>query len=342
MEKIRNTYFDNLKSVLITLVVIGHFLLPFESTRFKDGIVYVIYAFHMPMFVMISGYFAKSVYVGGKFCWKKVWKVLWLYVVFQILSGITESLAAGQPLTANLDLLRESGAPWYLLAMVWWYLEIPLLARFRPGVVLLLVTAVGIFSGYGRHIGSFLVISRTLSFAPFFWLGYELNHCKVEDFLRWKGRWVLFGFGLFISAGIALGADGVLKPYLPVVYGMNYGRIETLWTPASAVVRMIHYGAAMVMIWGLMAVVPEKRKMWTRIGEKSLQIYILHRPLRDLLEMAGFYQVITSQYRVTVLLVIGFSVAVTGLLSASWITKLFGYIQEAPEQIMRIIDRNLP
>ena len=56
MEKIRNDYFDNIKSVLITLVVIGHFLLPLESTRLKDGLVNVIYLFHMPMFIMVSGY----------------------------------------------------------------------------------------------------------------------------------------------------------------------------------------------------------------------------------------------------------------------------------------------
>ena len=67
MEKIRNDYFDNIKSVLITLVVIGHFLLPLESTRLKDGLVNVIYLFHMPMFIMVSGYFAKGMYEGKRF-----------------------------------------------------------------------------------------------------------------------------------------------------------------------------------------------------------------------------------------------------------------------------------
>lgn len=67
MEKIRNDYFDNIKSVLITLVVIGHFLLPLESTRLKDGLVNVIYLFHMPMFIMVSGYFAKGMYAGKRF-----------------------------------------------------------------------------------------------------------------------------------------------------------------------------------------------------------------------------------------------------------------------------------
>ena len=118
MEKIRNDYFDNIKSVLITLVVIGHFLLPLESTRLKDGLVNVIYLFHMPMFIMVSGYFAKGMYAGKRFRWERIGKLLWLYLLFQIISGMTESLAAGQPWTANINFLRESGAPWYLLAMI--------------------------------------------------------------------------------------------------------------------------------------------------------------------------------------------------------------------------------
>ena len=106
MEKIRNDYFDNIKSVLITLVVIGHFLLPLESTRLKDGLVNVIYLFHMPMFIMVSGYFAKGMYAGKRFRWERIGKLLWLYLLFQIISGMTESLAAGQQWTANINFLR--------------------------------------------------------------------------------------------------------------------------------------------------------------------------------------------------------------------------------------------
>ena len=46
------------------LVVIGHFLLPMERTRFVGSLIHIIYLFHMPMFALISGYFAKSVYLS--------------------------------------------------------------------------------------------------------------------------------------------------------------------------------------------------------------------------------------------------------------------------------------
>ena len=49
------------------LVVIGHFLLPMERTRFVGSLIHIIYLFHMPMFALISGYFAKSVYRRGNY-----------------------------------------------------------------------------------------------------------------------------------------------------------------------------------------------------------------------------------------------------------------------------------
>ena len=340
MEKIRNDYFDNIKSVLITLVVIGHFLLPLESTRLKDGLVNVIYLFHMPMFIMVSGYFAKGMYAGKRFRWERIGKLLWLYLLFQIISGMTESLAAGQLWTANINFLRESGAPWYLLAMIWWYLEVFLLARFRAWAVLMAVIVIGILSGYGRHIGSFLVLSRTLSFGPFFWIGYYLTEDQVRNFRSWKGRWLMAVLALFLAVVTAVESNGTLKELFPIVYGMNYGRIGTLWSPASALVRFCAYGAAGIMILGVMAVVPRQRRVWTCLGERSLQIYILHRPIRDLMEAAGFYRAVTSRSRMTVVFVMAFSVALAICLSAPRITKLFRYVQDAPEKMFRLIGRN--
>ena len=106
---------------------------------------------------------------------------------------------------------------------------------------------------------------------------------------------------------------------------MNYGRIGTLWSPASALVRFCAYGAAGIMILGVMAVVPRQRRVWTCLGERSLQIYILHRPIRDLMEAAGFYRAVTSRSRMTVVFVMAFSVALAVCLSAPRITKLFRY-----------------
>ena len=54
----REYRFDNAKFILILLVVFGHILEHFQG-RYVPGIYRTVYLFHMPMFIFISGYFAK-------------------------------------------------------------------------------------------------------------------------------------------------------------------------------------------------------------------------------------------------------------------------------------------
>ena len=70
--------FDNLKALLIFLVVFGHAL---ELAFFRRiSIMYTfLYLFHMPLFVFCSGYFAK--YNPQKI----LTKLIAVYIVFQLL-----------------------------------------------------------------------------------------------------------------------------------------------------------------------------------------------------------------------------------------------------------------
>lgn len=63
--KERNYLFDNLKFLLIVLVVFGHSLEEISLAQDYAIIRAWIYSFHMPAFVFISGYFSK-VYDGAK------------------------------------------------------------------------------------------------------------------------------------------------------------------------------------------------------------------------------------------------------------------------------------
>lgn len=57
----RDVYFDNLKFILILLVVIGHFMEPFNAERTTQAVYQFIYSFHMPLFIFAAGYFSKSI-----------------------------------------------------------------------------------------------------------------------------------------------------------------------------------------------------------------------------------------------------------------------------------------
>ena len=328
----RDAYFDNLKSVLIMLVVIGHFLLPMDNTRFKNSILYTIYLFHMPMFAMISGYFAKGLYRDGKFRTDRLVRIVWLYFIFKLAVHVTENLAAGVPVTDPIDFFSDSGAPWYLMALFWWYLSIPAAVQMKPSAVLAVTTALGLLSGYQDSLGDGLAMCRTLCFAPFFYAGYYLQREQVTRFLSDRRRWCWTAAALASAALIALGISGFLKPYLTDFKGMNYRRYAPELYAWGGVIRLVHYLAAAVMILGLMAATPSRRLPWTRLGERTLQIYILHRLLRDMMEYWGYYEVFASQYRRNVVFTVLLALLATCVLGNEWFARAFNRLAGLPDR----------
>ena len=84
MNKERDYFFDNLKAVLIFLVVLGHFLLPIHGESVLVVVKRLIYVFHMPLFVFVSGYFAKKIYKNGQYNFKKILYLIKAYIIFVI------------------------------------------------------------------------------------------------------------------------------------------------------------------------------------------------------------------------------------------------------------------
>ncbi|MES3695799.1 acyltransferase family protein [Mammaliicoccus sciuri] len=87
-EKERDHYFDNARFFLIVLVVFGHLTRSYvnDSHIFK-ALYMFIYSFHMPAFVLISGFFAKGVGKPG-YIKKITIKLLLPYLIFQLFYGL--------------------------------------------------------------------------------------------------------------------------------------------------------------------------------------------------------------------------------------------------------------
>ncbi|WP_024726592.1 acyltransferase family protein [Anaerostipes hominis (ex Lee et al. 2021)] len=80
----RNPYFDNLKFGLILLVVIGHLSdLLKDSSCIMSVIRSVIYFFHMPLFIFVSGYFSNYGEFGIKKNFLKVFNLFCWYILFK-------------------------------------------------------------------------------------------------------------------------------------------------------------------------------------------------------------------------------------------------------------------
>lgn len=81
---IRNYHVDNIKGILIFLVVCGHLLsyLQDMNSTFAIGVRTFIYFFHMPGFLFMSGYLAKG-FLKKEYKGEKLLSYAWLYLLFK-------------------------------------------------------------------------------------------------------------------------------------------------------------------------------------------------------------------------------------------------------------------
>lgn len=168
----RNSRIDNIKGVLIFLVVFGHLIeLHIAGAHVLHSVWLFIYSFHMPMFALVSGMFSKA-YLDEKQSNQLVKNVVIPLVVFEIFYEGLELLLKG-----NLSVYSGLFAPywmlWYLLSLLSWRLLLPMFSRLQFPVMIAL--GVSLVASYSESTGYFLSISRTLSFFPFFLLGWKMG-----------------------------------------------------------------------------------------------------------------------------------------------------------------------
>ncbi|WP_215696960.1 acyltransferase family protein [Clostridium sp. MCC353] len=328
----RSAYFDNLRFVLIFLVVAGHFLLPLDKTRFSNNIFYLIYTFHMPCFIFVSGYFSTHVVQNGRFRADKLIQILWLYILFKIMVHVTEGLIDGK-IGLYIDFFEESGAPWYLLALGLWYLSIPFIRELDPRTVMAGSIIISLLSGYEGSVDSTLALDRTLAFAPFFYAGYYMNGKKIEDRLHKSHKVFLLLLSFFTASFLFLCTYDLLMPYSNIVYGINYHRLGPELYPYGGLIRIVWYIVTICISLGFMAAVPKKRTVFTTIGSRTLQIYILHRIIRDLLQYFGFFNRVNVHSKLWIIGLLGLSFLLTAVLGNRWLAVVFDAVRRIPDRL---------
>ena len=112
--KRRVPYWDNAKWLAMALVVVGHAIQPLALESDVALVPYlVIYAFHMPFFGVISGYFTTE-RPGGKQYGRVIGDLLVPYVLFETIWSVVESLVQG---SWSYNPVTPSWTLWFLLAL---------------------------------------------------------------------------------------------------------------------------------------------------------------------------------------------------------------------------------
>ncbi len=180
------------------LVAIGHAWEPLPSGRLVEAAYTFVYTFHMPVFILIAGYFSRNFELRPDRVWKLVTSLLVPYVLFEVLYTLFERVA-DKPDYA-LSPLSPYWLLWFLPALFLWRLSTPLWQSVRfPVLVSLVIAALATLSPAAD--GS-LQIQRILQFLPFYVLGLRL---RPEHFRLLRSTWVrivsvpVFAVGLLVA-----------------------------------------------------------------------------------------------------------------------------------------------
>jgi fucose 4-O-acetylase-like acetyltransferase len=264
----RDPWFDNAKMLLVTLVVAGHawVLLPDSLARhwFYD----FLYLWHMPAFVMVTGYLSRSFTWSRRDLSRLVTVVAVPYVVFEALMSAFRTRVGGEDGIERLW-VEPHWPMWFLAALFMWRLATPALKAVpAPFVVAVAVSVLG-----GLLAGDVLDIGRATGMLPFFVLGLVARREHVE-MLRTRGVRVVGAALLLVAFGLAAFIDGRLRTEW-LYWRSGYEAMDVSFAEGAAI-RLGLIGVATLLALSALALVPRSGGWFTRLGAATMVVYLFH------------------------------------------------------------------
>jgi len=263
----RDPYFDNAKFLLVTLVVIGHSWTLVPAGPVQSWLYDALYAWHVPAFVLITGYLSRNFSWTRAKLWGLVRTVAVPYVIFEGL------LAWYRHTIGGVDFHHLWADPhwpmWYLSALFFWRLATPVFRRIpAPVLVAVVLSLTG-----GLWAGQIADAARIFGLLPFFVLGLRMRP-EHWDLLRRPRlrRAALVTLGvILVAAFFAVGRLSTEWLYYRSRYSiMGAGPLDGIGI--RFVVLMIGLAGALAFF----TLVPRQQSALSVRGRATLEVYLCH------------------------------------------------------------------
>jgi fucose 4-O-acetylase-like acetyltransferase len=317
----RDPYFDNAKFLAVVLVVIGHAWEPLRGAEVGGRVLAaaqsLIYAFHLPVFIVMCGYFSRGFGRGRGRTRRLIAAIVVPYVIFSIAYPLYAGLLAGRHV--GWDPLEPYYLTWFLPALLAWRLSVPLWQQLRYPITV--VMAIWLIAGFCT-LPSMLNAAQVLSFLPFFVLGLTL---KPEHFALLRRRGARIAGTVVLLAG-ALAAYALTTTVDPE--WMHWRRSFTqlgVSAPAGLGFRILALVTAATLTAAFLAVVPARRTWFSPLGAATMYAYLLHGFVTLYLSYQDWY------YRISGWQVLGVTlgcVALTVVLTTAPVRSAFRWVVE--------------
>nr|WP_233571419.1 acyltransferase family protein [Nocardiopsis sp. Huas11] len=283
----RDARLDNAKFILIALVVVGHAVEPLRDYGPASALYYWIYFFHMPAFIMISGYLSRSFDASSRRVEKLVVSLAVPYLVFWTIHQLIYGVERGG-LPESLSVLKPTWTLWFLVALFMWRLSVPVWQRLRWPVAIAVL--ISVFASTTDLGGGTLALGRVLSFLPFFVLGLSLRR---EHFAHLDRLWVrVMSVGVLVATAVLAVpiSDRLSRDWLFWRDSLTDRDIDPIMP--SMGIRLLFMALALAMTIAVLALTP-KREMWfTSLGAYTLYVYLGHSVALILLKASPWYEVV--------------------------------------------------
>lgn len=279
---------DNARFACIVLVVMGHAIQRQTLDSSNALTLYLfVYAFHMPAFAIISGYFSKASPPTTRGMRRVLTDFVIPYVIFETIWSLVKWLVEGRTAFNPTD---PSWTLWFLLALAIFRLVLPYLVLVRWPLLWAVILSVGV--GYLANVDSTFSLSRAIGILPFFVLGWLLRQWDVVEWWR--------TLGASVWAWRALAA-GVMASWLAVVavnvqafrdfdlqywffYDDSYLDLgEPTWW--AGLLRLGLIVLAGVLSAAFFMLIPRRETFFSAFGQATMYVYLLHSfvlyPLRE-------------------------------------------------------------
>ncbi|MFD5494962.1 acyltransferase family protein [Streptomyces sp. NPDC127091] len=269
--KKRDAFFDNAKYLAIVLVAVGHFWEPFKGeNRSLEAAYLVVYTFHMPAFIVISGYFSRSFDMRPDRLRRLITGVAVPYIIFESAYPLFKRVIDNDP-QYEISLLDPWYLTWFLCALFIWRLTTPIWKAVRHPLPLAL--GIAMLASVSPQIGDDLDLQRVLQFLPYFVLGLCM---KAEHFQLVRRRSVRIAAVPVFAAALAVGWWAV--PRMPTGWFYHRASAQELGAPwwAGPIMMLALFGCSLLLTACFFSWVPGRHMWFTALGAGTLYGYLLH------------------------------------------------------------------
>ncbi|MER6576045.1 acyltransferase family protein [Nonomuraea sp. NPDC001023] len=263
----RDPYLDNVKFILIALVPLGHSLVPTLSTHSSRALYIYIYMFHMPLFVLISGYLSRNFWNSNAKTNKLVDTFVVPYVIVEI--GYA-AVRYGLGQKWSLTIIDPAWLNWYLLALLFWRLSTPVWKRMKHPVPVAIV--IYMFAGFSQITGDFSM-DRFFGLLPFFVIGLVM---QPEHFEMLNKLWIKIASGVTLLCAAAVAIVIAPKaPLDPFYFKHSFQDMDLSWW-MGLLLKVGLLVCALAMSFAVLALVPRGETWYSDLGTRTLYCYLLH------------------------------------------------------------------